>query len=97
VVPTIVALKEKAEAIKEAELRRAFNRLGSPSPREKKIIGTLANSIVNQLLHDVVVNLKQAVLKPQGHLYVEALQELFGLEVKESQYTGDLRRQADGR
>ncbi|MCG0277855.1 MAG: glutamyl-tRNA reductase [Thermanaeromonas sp.] len=97
VVPTIVALKKKAEAIKEAELRRAFNRLGSPSPREKKIIGTLANSIVNQLLHDVVVNLKQAVFKPQGHLYVEALQELFGLEVKEEQDTGDLRCRADGR
>lgn len=97
VVPTIVALKEKAEAIKEAELKRAFNRLGSPSPREKKIIGTLANSIVNQLLHDVVVNLKQAILKPQGHLYVEALQQLFGLEVKENYDTGDLRRQADGR
>ncbi|MGI9952945.1 glutamyl-tRNA reductase [Moorellaceae bacterium AZ2] len=84
VVPTIIALKEKAEAIKEAELRRAFNRLGSPSPQEKKIIGSLANSIVNRLLHDVVINLKSAALSPQGHLYVEVLQNLFALKVGEA-------------
>lgn len=83
VVPTIVALKEKAEAIKEAELRRAFNRLGNPSAQEKKIIGSLANSIVNRLLHDVVVNLKNAALTPQGHLYVEMLHNLFGLQVEQ--------------
>ncbi|MBE3580973.1 MAG: glutamyl-tRNA reductase [Thermoanaerobacteraceae bacterium] len=82
-IPTIVALKAKAEAIKEAELRRAFNRLGSPSPHEQKIIGSLANSIVNRLLHEVVVNLKSAAVTPQGHLYVEVVQNLFALQVEE--------------
>ncbi|MGB9859088.1 MAG: glutamyl-tRNA reductase [Moorellaceae bacterium] len=84
VVPTIVALKEKAQAIKEAELRRAFNRLGAPSPQERKVIGSLANSLVNRLLHEVVVNLKAAALTPQGHFYVEMLQKLFGLKVEQS-------------
>ncbi|MDN5345062.1 MAG: glutamyl-tRNA reductase [Clostridia bacterium] len=79
VVPTIVALKERAETIKRAELERACNRLGELTPRERKIIASLASSIINQFLHDPIVNLKQAALTPRGHLYAEALQELFAL------------------
>ncbi|WP_258360548.1 glutamyl-tRNA reductase [Moorella sulfitireducens (nom. illeg.)] len=81
VVPIIVALKEKAETIKRAELERACNRLGDLTPRQKKIISSLANTVVNQFLHDAVVNLKKAALTPRGHLYAEALQELFNLPV----------------
>lgn len=82
VVPTIVALKEKANRIKEAELTRAFNRLAPLTEREKKVIGSLANSIVNQLLHDPIVNLKEYATSHQGHLYTEILQNLFNLEVE---------------
>ncbi|MBC7326029.1 MAG: glutamyl-tRNA reductase, partial [Moorella sp. (in: Bacteria)] len=57
VVPTIAALKQRAEQIKQNELRRAFNRLGELSPHEKKVIGSLANSIVNQLLHTPIARL----------------------------------------
>lgn len=82
VVPTIVALKERGERIKQAELQRAFNRLGNVGPRERRVITALANSIVNQLLHDPVVNLKYYATEHQGHHYAEILQKLFGLEVK---------------
>ncbi|MHB1126280.1 MAG: glutamyl-tRNA reductase [Bacillota bacterium] len=83
VVPTIVALKEKGDKIKEDEVRRALNRLGSITPREKKIIGSMASSIVNQLLHDAIVNLKEyAANSHQGHLYAEILQNLFDLQVE---------------
>lgn len=79
-VPTIVALKEKAEKIKQEELRRAKNRLGTLSPREEKIIISLANSIVNRLLHDPVIELKSQVNTSHGHLYAEVLKKLFRLE-----------------
>lgn len=82
VVPTIKALRQKADNIKETELTRALNRLGPLSEREKKIIGSLANSITNQMLHDPVVNLKEYATTHQGHLYAEILQNLFGLEVE---------------
>ncbi|MDN5347787.1 MAG: glutamyl-tRNA reductase [Clostridia bacterium] len=80
VVPTITALKEKAEYIKRAELARAFNRLGPLSEREKKIIGSLANSIVNQLLHEPIIALKAMAATPEGPLYNQALQRLFNLQ-----------------
>jgi len=79
VVPVITALKEKAEAIKQTELRRAFNRLGRVDPRQERIITRLADSIVNQLLHDPIVNLKRLVAEGDGSQYAAALQRLFGL------------------
>ena len=85
VVPTIVALKEKADRIKKAELTRAFNRLGSISAREEKVIASLANSIVNQLLHDPIIQLKSYASDQQGHLYTELLRNLFCLEINEDQ------------
>lgn len=81
VVPTIVALKKRGDEIKQKESRRALNRLGDLSERERKVIMSLANSIVNQLLHEPVRRLKDLSLTSQGHIYAEAIQELFGLDV----------------
>ncbi|GAB6157770.1 glutamyl-tRNA reductase [Desulfotomaculum varum] len=82
VVPTISALKKLGEEIKQRELQRAFNRLGDVTERERKIIGSLANSIVNQLLHNPVIKIKQAALTPEGHLYIEIAQNIFNLNVE---------------
>jgi len=82
VIPTIIALKEKANQIKEAELTRAINRLGLINDREKKILNSMGNSIINQLLHDPIINLKDYASNHQGHLYAEVLQNLFNLEIE---------------
>ncbi len=81
VIPTIAALKKRGEDIRQKEMTRAFNRLGNITEREKKIISSMANSIVNQLLHDPVMQLKHYALTQQGHLYTEILQNLFNLDV----------------
>ncbi|MGQ9823597.1 MAG: glutamyl-tRNA reductase [Desulfotomaculales bacterium] len=81
VVPVIAALKEKAEKIKQSELRRALNRLGDLSPHHKKVVSSLAGSVINQLLHAPVTRLKEYSLSPEGHLYAEALQKLFDLSL----------------
>jgi len=82
VTPTIVALKQKGEEIKEAELTKAFNKLGNLTEKEKKVISSLAHSVVNQLLHDPIINLKAYANTNHGHLYTEILQNLFNLEVE---------------
>lgn len=79
VVPTIAALKRQAEEIKQKELQRAYNRLGELTPHERKVIGSLASSIINQLLHTPVTRLKEFALTDKGPLYNEALNELFRL------------------
>lgn len=83
VIPVIKALKERGEAIKRAEVARALNRLGKVSSRQEKVINALASSIVNQLLHFPIINLKEASLTNQGHLYAEITKKLFELELED--------------
>jgi len=81
VVPTIASLKKLGDEIKQKELARALNRLGDISPHDRKVVSSLANSIVNQLLHIPVTKIKEYALSPEGHLYTEVLQNLFNLDV----------------
>ncbi|AFM40907.1 glutamyl-tRNA reductase [Desulfosporosinus acidiphilus SJ4] len=83
VVPTIVALQQKGQQIKDAQLERAIERLGGLTPKQEKIVRSMANSIVNQLLHVPITNLKEYASTSQGHLYTEILQNLFDLDVEE--------------
>lgn len=90
VVPVITALKNRAEIIKQNEVRKALNRLGKISDREKNIISAMAHAIVNQILHDPIVNLKGMAVSQQGHLYAEVVKKLFDLsDVRE--YEGNAK------
>lgn len=82
VTPTIVALKQKGEEIKQVELTKALTKLGNLSEKDKKVISSLAHSIVNQLLHEPIINLKSYANTNHGHLYTEIMQNLFSLEVE---------------
>ncbi|MZP28843.1 glutamyl-tRNA reductase [Heliobacterium undosum] len=81
VVPTIVALKNKGEAIREKELERVLAKLKSLSDKDQKTIGAMASSIVKQLLHDPITQIRHYAASPEGHLYSEILQNLFSLEI----------------
>lgn len=81
VVPTIAALKQRGEEIKEHELKRALNRLEKLSEHDRKVISALAGSIVNQILHTPVTQLKSYALTAEGHLYTRIMQNLFCLDV----------------
>ncbi len=83
VIPTIVAFQQKAEQIKEAQLNRALERMGGLTEKQEKAVRSMANSIVNQLLHTPITNLKEFADTRQGHLYTEILQNLFDLDVSE--------------
>lgn len=84
VVPIITALKQMGENIKKQELQRAFNRLGKLNDYETKVISSMADAIVNQLLRSPVVNLKELAISNNGHLYAQVLKELFSLETEET-------------
>jgi glutamyl-tRNA reductase len=84
VVPTIVALKEKAEGLKKKELDRAFRRLGNLSEKDKKVISSCVSSVVNQLLHDAILQLKDVSYSTQGLFYAEVINKLFNLQIEEA-------------
>lgn len=81
VVPTIAELRRRAEAVKDQELDKALRRLGDLSDREREVIHALAHGLVNKLLHEPTVRLKQHAAQGDGYVYTDVVRELFGLEV----------------
>jgi glutamyl-tRNA reductase len=79
-VPTIVALRQRAEMIRLEELDKALTRLGPLGDRERRLIEALTVGIVNKLLHAPTVNLKRSTREGQGRDYVQLVRRLFELD-----------------
>jgi glutamyl-tRNA reductase len=80
VVPAIASLRERAESIRRAELERAAGRLESLSPSQRRAVESLTSQIVNKLLHQPTVRMKEAAAAADGVLYADAVRHLFALE-----------------
>lgn len=57
-VPTIRALRERAEAIRDAEIRRALARCPELSPQQRDTVVAVSTAIINKLLHEPIVALR---------------------------------------
>jgi glutamyl-tRNA reductase len=79
-VPTIVDLRQKAVEVAEAELERALNRLDGLSEHEQEVISTMAHRIVNKLLHEPTVRLREHAANGNGVAYAHTVRDLFALE-----------------
>jgi glutamyl-tRNA reductase len=62
-VPAITSLRERAEAIRRGELAKASPRLVGLSDRERHAVESLTNQIVNKLLHQPIMRLKEVGLE----------------------------------
>ena len=80
VVPTIVALRHKADEIQRAEIERILAKLGALAPRQRELVEELAVAITNKLLHSPLIALKAEADSPNGPLFAETTQRLFDLE-----------------
>jgi glutamyl-tRNA reductase len=79
VVPTIIALREKAELIRLYELQKTFSQLPDLSDKERQAIEVLTGSIVKKLLHDPILFLKKKANRDSKRLFVDHTQQLFNL------------------
>ncbi len=80
VVPTIVSLRAKVEAIVRDELDRSGNWLRGLSAEDREAAEILIHSVVNKILHDPMTTLKEESRHHGGPAYVAALRRLFRLE-----------------
>ncbi|OEU46525.1 MAG: glutamyl-tRNA reductase [Desulfobacterales bacterium C00003060] len=81
VVPTIVALREKTEEIRQAELKKTFASLTSASEQDRAAIERLTAALVKKILHDPTLFLKQiGGYKDKNSLYVDITRRLFNLD-----------------
>ncbi|MDP2181987.1 MAG: glutamyl-tRNA reductase [Actinomycetota bacterium] len=80
VVPTVAAMRAKAEAIRQEELARALKRLGGLSEKEIAAVEAMSSAIVNKMMHGPTNRLKQIAGERYGIAYVEAARYLYGLD-----------------
>ena len=65
--------------MRTAELERHRAKLDALDPAARETVEALTRGIVNKLLHEPTVRLKDAAGSARGALYADALVELFGL------------------
>ena len=82
VVPTVAAIRAKAEVIRQMELEKALKRLDL-SDKERKTVEALTCAIVNKMLHGPTARLKKLSSTKDGYMYVDAARVLYGLDDSE--------------
>jgi len=80
IAPTITALRARADDIRASEIEQAQARLAELDPAAAALVEQITNSVVNKLLHEPTVRLKEASGTDQGDIYVDALVALFALD-----------------
>ncbi|MFI5306712.1 MAG: glutamyl-tRNA reductase, partial [Polyangiales bacterium] len=78
--PTIVALRERVRETVLREKQKALPKLGALDAQQQRALDAMCESIVGQLLHAPLTELKRGEAEGEGKL-VEAVQRLFKLEL----------------
>ena len=79
VVPTIVALEQRLETIRENELERHRGRLGDLTPQQREAVDALTRGILNKILHGPITELKSGVGRPEQSSLVSLVRKMFGV------------------
>jgi glutamyl-tRNA reductase len=83
VVPTIRALREKVEQLRQEELARALGRLPDLSERERQVIEAMTVTLVNKILNDPTQALKGLARDERAESVAGLVAELFKLPAPE--------------
>ena len=78
VAPLVTALRDRADEIRLAELERPGVKLDADA---QAVLESVTRRIVNKLLHDPTVRLKDAAGTARGELFADAVAELFALDL----------------
>lgn len=84
VVPTVAAIRAKAEAVRQAELEKAVKRLAGMSDKDLRTIDALTEAIVSKMLHGPTMRLRATSTDKDGYELVEAARRLYGLDADEA-------------
>jgi glutamyl-tRNA reductase len=79
IVPTIVALEQRLESIRENELDRYRGRLSSLTPQQREAVDALTHGILNKILHGPITELKSGVGRPEQGSLVSLVRKMFGV------------------
>ncbi len=81
VAPTLAALRGRADQLVETELRRLAQRRPELTPEQRADVAHTLHRVVQRLLHQPTVRVRELAAGPGGDRYPELLRELFDLDV----------------
>jgi glutamyl-tRNA reductase len=79
VAPLVTALRARAEELRALELERHRSKLAALDPAAREAVDVITQGVVNKLLHEPTIRVKDAAGTARGELYADALAELFDL------------------
>jgi glutamyl-tRNA reductase len=79
VAPLVTSLRALGDDVRESELRRFDAKLASLTPEQRDVVEALSRGIVNKLLHEPTVRVKDAAGTGRGDYLGDALAALFDL------------------
>jgi glutamyl-tRNA reductase len=82
VVPTIVALRQKIERLRQREVEKTLSQIKNLDEQGRRAVEAMSQALVNKILHQPTAGLKRAQKGSAAQPYVNALQELFELEIE---------------
>lgn len=80
IVPTIVALEQTLESIRENELERYHGRLNGLTEDQREAVEALTHGILNKILHGPITELKSGVGRPEQSSLVNLIRKIFGVD-----------------
>jgi glutamyl-tRNA reductase len=80
VVPTVAALRERADEIVRRVLAENESRWEGLTDADRERLELMARAIVSRLLHEPTTRIKRSTGDEDAYLYLHALRELFGLD-----------------
>jgi glutamyl-tRNA reductase len=80
VVPTIIALKEKMEKIRQMEISKSLPQLGEMNEDQIKALEILTTSLVDKVITDPILFLKGRSDRPNRDTYLDITRRLFRLD-----------------
>ncbi|WFE58174.1 glutamyl-tRNA reductase [Micromonospora sp. WMMD712] len=84
VAPTVAALRGRAEDVVATELRRLAQRRPDLSDDQRAEVARTVHRVVQRLLHQPTVRVRQLAAEPGGDQYAALLRELFDLQVPQT-------------
>lgn len=84
VVPVLVAMREEARSVAAAEVAESMRRVHRVAPDEsealERVLERMAHRLVNKLLHQPTVRLKEHAAEGDGYFYAHAVRDLLALD-----------------
>jgi glutamyl-tRNA reductase len=80
VAPTIGDLHRKGEAIAQAELARLGGKISHLSDRDREVVATLVHGVINKVLREPILHLREAAASGSGHDSVAVIRDAFALD-----------------